>query len=166
VPILVFTAGAAQDERRRGREAGASDFVLKPIRRDILWNKLQAHLESTTTSAPVQAAAGGAAQAASSGINPKLARVFLGEADDHLAQIDAALATPIDREAIQRRAHALKSASQHFPANDVTDTARQLERVADSADEATIAGHVESVRLAWRHLRGVLSEAVDDDAKG
>ncbi len=166
VPILIFTAGASEQQRHRCKDAGADDFVLKPIRRDTLWTKLQPHLESTGTSAPVQAAAGGAAQSDAADINPKLAKVFMGEADDHLDHIDAAIAASIDRETIGRRAHALKSASQHFPPNDLTEAARRLEELANSGDDDAIAAQVESVRSAWKRLRAVLEEATQNGPSG
>ncbi len=165
VPVLIFTAGATEQERQWCTEAGADDFVLKPIRRDTLWSKLQPHLESTGTSAPVQAAAGDAAQSDAARIDPRLAQVFIGEADDHLKHLDAAIAATIDRETIARRAHALKSASQHFPSNDLTEAARRLEEGVKRGDDDAIPAQVDSVRRAWQGLRQVLEEAIQSARK-
>jgi len=161
VPVLVLTAGATADERRRCAQAGASDLLLKPIDSERLGAAIAAHA-ATGGAAPGPApdADEAAAEPHGATLSPELARVFLREASGRLEQMRAAITDPLDRETVARNAHALKSASQHFPGSEFTHAAQTLERLALESDAASVRTQQMELERCWEALRAQLESAI------
>ncbi len=165
VAVLMLTAGATESERQRCSDAGADEFVVKPIERDQLWSALAPRLTRGADRTSSDKREARRLQSPRPSINPRLARVFLQEAEDRLDEIrSAATGSSVNRDRIQRHAHALKSASCHFPENELTDAAARLERIAPVGHDYAIQAQIEAVESAWGELRPQL-EGVVEQAK-
>jgi len=167
VPVLMLTAGVTDSERQRCSDAGADEFVVKPIERDHLWSALAPRLTRDVERTSSDKREARRLQTPRPSINPRLARMFLQEAEDRLDEIrSAAKSSSIDRDRIQRHAHTLKSASCHFPENELTDAAARLERIAPVGHDYAIQAQIAAVESAWDKLRPQLQSVVEKAQAG
>ncbi|MDZ7748737.1 MAG: response regulator [Halofilum sp. (in: g-proteobacteria)] len=148
LPVLVLTAGASEAQRRRCRDAGADDILLKPIGRERLQAALATHVGTPAplAGAPGDAAAGDGEAPAP---DPALVGVFLREGGERMARLRAAVAATVDREALARHAHALKGASRHVAGADLAAAAARLEALAPGGGAAELRAQLEQTEAAW-----------------
>jgi|GEM_PF-1545815 len=162
VPILVLTAGATDEQARRCQAAGANDILTKPAEPEKLQVALSRYLALQVPVPPTgcEAAADDRSSATPDpGIQPELARIFLRETDHRIEEMRAALARGPDFEALARHAHAIKSASRHFPAERLSDSARRLEDDANGTRTDDAVARFEDLLAAWRDVRPRLAHA-------
>ena len=130
VPVVVLSAGSDPEAREQALQAGASDWLVKPVARETLQAALTRHTDidaeqagpedttpptSPTTEAP----------------DTRLVEIFLTEAGKRLEAIrEAAGAAPPDLETVARHAHAIKGTSQHVGGSRVAELAGTVEQQA------------------------------------
>jgi CheY-like chemotaxis protein len=158
IPIVALTANAFADDVKACRDAGMSDFVAKPIRKDVLIEKLVMAAadhpqqgDRATAGKPQRddLPAVAPAAVAMTDVLPNLNRaefdtlieeieidgvraaldVFLSESAEQLALLRQ-LSCVDDRSKIKDQAHALKGASGAFGLERVSGLARTLEHSA------------------------------------
>ena len=59
IPVVAVTASALGNSRQRAREAGCVDYLSKPVRAELLYGMLQAHVAARFVSDPEQQVPGG-----------------------------------------------------------------------------------------------------------
>lgn len=168
VPAFVVTAGLSDAEADQCRAAGASDILIKPFDTHTIHQALGKYIplpEISTTgdddSTPITAVN------ARNPADPELARIFLKEAENRIAAIRWTLAgEQADLAIVSRNAHALKSASRHFAADTLSESASRLEHVAYSEDAAAVRSAFSAVEAAWRDTEPMLRESAGQPSQG
>jgi PAS domain S-box-containing protein len=179
LPVIAMTANALDEDRRRARAAGMSDYLAKPIDVDELVDMLSRLTGRPAAPAPDAADAAGTAPASGPaapaylpGIDLKatlprfggsfasFAALFKrfessqgGAVSDIRALLDAG-----DRTAAGQAAHRLRGVAANLGATDVAGQALELERALRSEDAAALALRLARLEAA---LRIVLDAARD-----
>jgi CheY-like chemotaxis protein/HPt (histidine-containing phosphotransfer) domain-containing protein len=113
LPIVMLTASAMDADRERGLDAGADDYLAKPVDREALLDVVQ-RLASEGRSAPVAEIDDGQVADLLSALGPERLRALLGRARTSLAQqleeVDDGSSRG-DLAQIARAAHALRGAT-------------------------------------------------------
>ncbi len=168
LPVIAQTASAFDADRQRCRDAGMTDFISKPFRREELLEILRRHLPDRETGAGAQSRS---AEPVDRGADPddldpealnSLAAMAAGRSDDALARVIAtylahtpnliaglkqALAAA-DAEALVQAAHSMKSSSAQIGARRLSDLAREVEALGRSGrlgDVESLVGDMEAV---------------------
>ena len=154
IPLLVFTAGATEAEKRQCRQAGADGFLLKPITASELRRALGRYV---ALGGPV-ASAGGEEEVTidtpGRSADPALIRTFLGEAGGRMAELRRAVEREFDAELFVRHAHSLKGASRYVTDGPLPEAAADLEERARRGDVAGVRDEAfPALEAAWRRLR-------------
>ncbi|HEV2386612.1 MAG TPA: response regulator [Candidatus Acidoferrales bacterium] len=141
LPIIAMTAHALKGDRERCLAAGMDGYVSKPVRADMLFKELEAHIRHAE-SAPAQPAA--PAPSEPSGpmlldraavltlvegdrqLLEQLVSIFLDEVPTQLAGLKQAIGDG-DAPRVERLAHTLKGAISNFAASSAWEAARRLE---------------------------------------
>lgn len=151
LPVIAVTAQAVQGDRQRCLEAGMSEYVSKPIDREILLSTLEGFINPAATASDEEEIAPNAETASETEAPvemPNLGHIQLEQLLDRCAgqhsvasrvltmfreqstEQVAGLAASIEQsnfEELQRVAHALKGSAANVGAVQVSDTAAQLE---------------------------------------
>jgi PAS domain S-box-containing protein len=149
MPIVALTAHAMKGDRERCLEAGADEYVSKPIRLPELVAAME-HASATAATAvppapasrvPPSAAVSGKLDLALAlervegdrGLFEEIARLFAGECPGIMASIRQARSTG-DYRLLQRMAHTLRGAALNVAAIPVSEAALALETQARSGE--------------------------------
>lgn len=162
VPVLVFTAGATDAEKRQCRQAGADGFLLKSVAAEELRNVLARYVPLAGGGAPAESAGDGASAATGGSPAPdvELVRIFLRESAERMAEMRLSAAGEVDTELFARHAHSLKSSSRYVTDGPLPDAAADLEEKANEGDvQAIVEDAFPAVESAWRRLREELQAA-------
>lgn len=151
VPVIVLSADSDAEQQQRARRAGADEWLVKPIARDVLQASLARHLDfapSLHEPADPDPADQNAHRPSS-----RLVEIFLRELDTRLAGIRTALAgESVDLEAVGRHAHALKGSSRHVGGGRVPIAGLEVENLARDGDARAVRNAVPALEAACEQL--------------
>jgi len=146
-PILALSGHESRAERQAAKEAGFSDYLTKPVHRDVLTAAV-ARLAGRAGAAPVEREEPIRCELAD---NPDLADLvarFVGRLDGRLLKLSQAVSLG-DCERVRRMAHQLKGAGGSYGLPALSDQAKALE-------QAAAAGDLDLARLALNALTGIV----------
>ena len=146
VPIVALTAGLSDDERRRCREAGANEVMLKPLDARALAATL---LKLTTPQIPAGAPA---TKPLRDNPSPELLKVFLEEANARMSSLREGVRLA-DARRVALEAHTLKSTSAYFKADAMRELAARIEQLAGAGDLPEAASLLPPLERSYRDLK-------------
>ncbi|HEX7029951.1 MAG TPA: response regulator [Gammaproteobacteria bacterium] len=155
-PIVMFSAGLTQAERQRCLRAGAVGFLEKPATRGGLLSVLERHCRLPMMEEPADLPE-------QAEVTPALRRVFIRESLTRLAELEKATGSRLDREAVHRTAHAMRSSARHVGATELSRVFAELESIAGAGDERLVRQRSVDVMRRWRDVIGLLEEVREDD---
>jgi signal transduction histidine kinase/CheY-like chemotaxis protein/HPt (histidine-containing phosphotransfer) domain-containing protein len=142
-PIVGVTAHAMKGDRERCLAAGMDGYVAKPIRPELLFQAIDAHVRGRATSddMPPEPAPGGVLDrqdllslvGGDGAVVRELAQLFLEDGSQRLADIEKALEAG-DHAALRTAAHTLKGSAGSICGRRTADAARHLEQLAEAKD--------------------------------
>lgn len=155
-PVIVLTANAVAGSRQRYMDEGFADYLTKPLDATLLEETIREYLPSgkiiAGESGPQMSAAGNAslrerlssvegldydtAIGFASNNEELLEEIILeiaGECEERVDRIQSALKEK-DMDSYQREAHSLKSLMATIGLNDLSESARKLEKAAEDKD--------------------------------
>ncbi|MEG3638815.1 ATP-binding protein [Magnetococcus sp. PR-3] len=146
IPIIALTANAYPEVRKQCLEAGAQDYITKPINRAVLFNGIMALLgerqpepieenQHWASSAPVRDETVLAKLASETDISlvPRMLAVFMEEAQMRVQVIEQGLQDE-DWEIIAREVHPLKSSAATFGAIQLALCATEMDAACKRQD--------------------------------
>lgn len=148
VPILALTAHALGEHRQRCRQAGFTDFLVKPVRRATILAALTKFLDRPTSHPEVRTPP--ADQPSRERLGPILP-LFFTTSEQALAAADLALRQG-DMETARQQGHRLKGSARSFGFPEIGQAGEDLER-------ASAAGDPPAARAAWLRARDWLALA-------
>ena len=175
LPVIALTAGVLDNEQLRVIEAGANDFVSKPIDLEALIDTIISRTARTATSERAMRIESPHQFAAIAGLNPSWAETFLGgdrelflslldnfseEFGQAASQVEESLARG-DREEAARRLHALRGGASYVGADELVVAAMVLETTIHEAraELGPLVGEfVKSHRLVIDGIRSALGK--------
>jgi signal transduction histidine kinase/CheY-like chemotaxis protein len=172
--IVALTAGLTDEERAACRELGVTDFLIKPVERDVLADTLarwQGSPVAAAPSPPPQPAttphatkpapppAEPLTEADAVEADPKLVKIFIRETRQRLDSLRQALAAS-NAQSVARESHTLKSSSAYFQAHAMHQAAEQLEKLADNGELGKAPPVLQALEDAYHRLRSRLEKAV------
>ena len=164
LPIIALTANAFPEDIKQCREAGMSDFLAKPLRKQALVAAMLRAIGRAESPAVVPAvepassttpfdwtALGQLTEAiGEDGVRQAFA-TFAGETEARLALFEQ-FREGHDREKIEIEAHALKGSARTLGAREVSDIARSIEHRAARISSDELRTAVEQLEEAYRKM--------------
>lgn len=146
VPVLVLTAGLTDAERKRVRDAGANDVLLKPVEA-VLFRRALSRFVSISNQPEV------VTQAQK---DKQLVELFCRETERRVAAMRIALGDG-DLRSIAREAHTMKGITAHVDAGSMRLIAIRLEELArDGAENGRIGEAIGELEQAFSDYREAL----------
>lgn len=174
VPIIAVSATMEEKEQADCRAAGMDDFLQKPVKREVLYEKLEQWIsgkpspqETEKTSAPSATDFPGRISdqnlpmnensalvmyAGNREIMRKIAVQFVAMAERQIATIQTALEKQ-DAETIRGEAHSIKGAAQTLAADDLANVAWKLEKSAASGQLGQAPNQIDEVARQIQRLK-------------
>lgn len=146
VPVLVLTAGLTDAERRRVREAGANDVLIKPVE-PTLFRSILSRYVSIADNADITGRIRSESQ---------LVMLFCREAERRIAAMRIALRDG-DTRSVAREAHTLKGITAHADAGSMRSIAIRLEELARNNEGHSTGKAIDELEQAFNAYREALS---------
>jgi CheY-like chemotaxis protein len=163
VPVVALTAHATDEVRRACLEAGMTDFLAKPIRREQLYRLIDAltgrqpeevhgasgqltEIPSTVDWRHSLETVGGDRE-----LLAEIIQVFLRERDELWRLLEQALESG-DSRAFRRAAHSFRGSLLHLGAGEARQIAEQLELLGQAGDLERAGQKLEEFRVAMAAL--------------
>ena len=169
IPIIAVTANALVGHRESYLGSGMTDYLAKPIRREMLLAMLERWIGRKEPASPADHAAP-SDEAIDRAYLEDLQRRF-GEAtyrdliDSYVASAGAgfarieALAATADVAALAREAHTLKGSSGNFRAWRMLHLCERIEAACAAADRSRLATLVQEGRAIWEETQAAMESA-------
>ena len=159
-PIVAMTAGVADSERERWREAGMDAYVTKPIGVEQLRDTIAKLLRVGEPAVAAEDVLDGAAldelrELGDADFLRELVRLFIEQAPRNLEVARAALDVG-DLEAAAKAAHTIKSSSGYLGARRLTKLSLQLEQRARAGEGAEVGRALEALTAEYDVVRQAL----------
>lgn len=166
-PILALSATALREDRERALALGCNDYVVKPLRKDVLLTLLRTYCPAKDSGRllsdlEMQPVDGEGAPPPSLTVEPELATlipVFLNGVAEDLTALRRAVAAG-DGAGVRRAAHTMKGNAMLFGLADLVECLRDLEAAGNG--QATGGGSAEALRLLCLPLVSRLEGLLQD----
>lgn len=155
-PIIMFSAGLTQAEKQRCLRAGALGFLEKPATREGLLAVLERYCRLPIEEESAQGLDENEA-------TPALRRVFVRESLTRMAELEKAIGAELNREAIYRTAHAMRSSARHVGVAALSDIFADLEANAMSGSQKSIRARAGEVLRHWREVVDLFERVPEED---
>ncbi|HEX6549849.1 MAG TPA: response regulator [Gammaproteobacteria bacterium] len=147
VPIVVLTAGLTDAERKRVRDAGANDVLLKPVEA-VLFRRALARFVAISTQPEAETQAQK---------DKQLIDLFCRESERRVAAMRIALRDG-EFQSIAREAHTMKGITAHVDAGSMRVIAMRLEELARSGvPNDAIGAAIDALEQAFAAYRDTLA---------
>ena len=182
LPVIAQTASAFDADRQRCREAGMTDFISKPFRREELLEVLRRHLPDAGT-APVGDPEPAAAPATKADLDPTalntLAALAAGRSDDAMVRVVATYLThtpnlidemkqalgDADADGLAHAAHSIKSSSAQIGARRLAELAGDVERLGRAGLLDGVAGLLGDIDIVFPKVRAGLEDYLNTNGQ-
>jgi CheY-like chemotaxis protein len=168
IPIIALTAHAIKGDRERCLDAGADDYVSKPVRREDLEAAMARVLQGTTQTASCDPAIPILDQSAAlerlggdRNFFLELVQLFLQDLAKQEREILAALAAD-DAARLRRAAHGLKGAATYIGAMQVQHFAYLVEQAAATGNLSEAGRILPALQQASARTQPLLQELLRD----
>jgi CheY-like chemotaxis protein/HPt (histidine-containing phosphotransfer) domain-containing protein len=157
--IIAMTASAMKGDRERFLEAGADDYIAKPIRRDVVRDILNRHTGLRPASeAPDHATLPPVETIAEElGLDQEqyweILMEFIEDKKKDIEDLAGALAKG-DTDLVSRLAHKIKGSALNLRLASLARPAADIEKAAKEGDVSGIAGDLDILRRGFEALRG------------
>lgn len=151
IPILALTAHALTEHRERCRQAGFTDFLVKPVRRAAILAALAEYLGPPTAPDPPAEPKTTTATAPDRERLRPILPIFCRTCEESLAAAEQALADD-DMEGVRMQGHRIKGSARSFGFPEIGQAGEDMERAGSRGDAP-------AARTALKQARDRLAQA-------
>jgi signal transduction histidine kinase/CheY-like chemotaxis protein len=173
IHIIAMTAHAMEGDRQRCLDAGMDAYVPKPVRREALWEALNAVHSGAPAQCPDPQTPPGDESAPVFDYQALLERLlndkklvremvfaFLENIPHQIAELEEALNTGKVTDAV-RLAHTLAGAAANLDAMRMRLVAKTIEKAGEAGDLLAMRQHLDDLRNAFQELDATAREVMD-----